>query len=285
MIFDRTKFYPLALAIDKRSTLAVETAFELVPETLPILSTAEGSQRYRFQRKGSDKAKSLQLVIQSNQILKVANFMISVSFNFETKWTTAIACIENEDSDDPYIKRIQHVLGATNMNRGLWAHPTFLPTIFARHYGDEMRESRAILRGDVTHINKRLGVSTARSFRPEGLPDDWPESLDFRWLITNTYARRVEVMQVREGCKWSCKSLKFLRDLEVEVGKEGILNWDCSHNMQKVLEYHLSVLEGTEGRFSTLQEESEASTNMVSVPSLSASGTLRFLQRSCNDMN
>jgi hypothetical protein len=229
--------------------------------------TAEGALRYRFQRQGHSQAKSLQILMQSNQILKVANFMVSLSYDFETKWTTAIACVENERPENPVARRLAYVIGAAQHNYGLWAHPTFLPTIFARHYGDEMRESRAILRSDISHINRRLGVSTAKSFHPEQLPSDWPEALDFRWLITNTYARRVEVLQVREGCKWSCRSLKFLCDLEEQLQREGkdVLGWDVSHNIQKVLEYHLSVIEGTEGRFATLQQESEASTNMVSV--------------------
>jgi hypothetical protein len=240
------------------------STFGLLPETIQVLTQAEGGMRYRFQRKGAAKAKSLEILIQANQILKVANFMISMSYNFETRWTSAFVVVENDGDDAPFERRLRHILTNVVNNRGLWAHPTFLPTVFCRHYGDEMRESRAILRSDITHINRRLGVSTARSFRPEELPDDWPENLDFRWLITNSYARRVEVMQVREGCKWSCKSLQFLMDLEGEIMKEGEgMEWDESHNMMKTVEYHLSIIEGTEGRFATLQEESEASTTMV----------------------
>ena len=67
------------------------------------------------------------------------------------------------------------------------------------------------------------------------------------------------------SCKWSCKSLEWLRDLEGLINQENILDQDRSHNMSKVLEYHLSIIEGTEGRYATLQEESEASTNMVRI--------------------
>lgn len=239
-----------------------------MPETIPVLLTAEGGMRYKFQREGQSKLKSLQLLMQSNQILKVANFMISLSYDFESKWTSAIACVENEDKDEPVGERLAFLVHAIQNNQGLWAHPTFLPTVFATHYTDEMRESRSILRSDITKINRRLGVSTARSFRPEELPEDWPENLDFRWLITNIHARRVEVMQVREGCKWSCKSLQWLRGLEHRIfeegEEEGVVNRDIGHEMQQVLGYHLSIIDGTEGRFGTLQEESEASTNMVS---------------------
>lgn len=73
-------------------------------------------------------------------------------------------------------------------------------------------------------------------------------------------------MQVREGCKWSCKSLQWLEDLEEKLEKEGMEDSDLCHEMQQVLRHHLSIIEGTEGRFATLQEESEASTNMVSSP-------------------
>ncbi len=267
LVFDRTHLFPLDVTIDEDSVDELLKEFQLVPETIPILLTAEGGMRYRFQRKGGSKAKTLQLLVQSNQILKVANFMISLSYDFETKWTTAIACVKNDKNDyedGPLAERLGFVTNAVANNQGLWAHPTFLPTVFATHYSDEMRESRSILRSDITHINRSLGFTGANSFRPEGLPEDWPEHLDFRWLITNIHARRVEVMQVREGCKWSCKSLQWLRDLEEQICKEGILNEDLSHNTQKVLEYHLSVIEGTEWRFATLQEESEASTNMVS---------------------
>lgn len=264
LVCDRTRFWPVTLTIDEHGLDALGNTFGLLPESIPVLTQAEGGMRYRFQRKGTPKAKSLEVLIQANQILKVANFMISMSFDFDSRWTSALAIVENDGDDAPFERRLRHILTAAANNRGLWAHPTFLPTVFSRHYGDEMRESRAILRSDITHINRRLGVSTARSFRPEELPDDWPENLDFRWLITNSYARRVEVMQVREGCKWSCKSLQFLRDLESEITKEGIIEGDASHNMQKTVEYHLSIIEGTEGRFATLQEESEASTTMVS---------------------
>ncbi|KAI9870412.1 MAG: hypothetical protein M1823_008750, partial [Watsoniomyces obsoletus] len=129
----------------------------------------------------------MQLVMQANQTLRIANFCISLSHDFETKMTTAIACVENEsqpgnDHDErteSIERRLKHVIAPTELNRGLWAHPTFLPVIFARHYADEMRVSRAILREDVSRINRRLGIATARNFRPEELADDWPENLDF----------------------------------------------------------------------------------------------------------
>ena len=203
LVFDRTHYFPLEITIDETSMTTLCNKFQLVPETFPVLLKAEGGMRYRFQRKGQQKVKSLQLLIQSNQILKVANFMISLSYDFETKCTTAIACVENERDDDydsvSVEKRLKHVIRDIENNIGLWAHPTFLPMIFAMHYSDEMRESRSLLRSDLTGINRRLGVTTARSFRPEKLPENWPENLDFRWLITNVHARRVEVMQVREG--------------------------------------------------------------------------------------
>ena len=237
--------------------------FQLLPDTFHVMLMHEGGLRYRFQRKGQPKPQSLQLLIQSNQILKVANFTLSLSYDFATKQATAIACVNNEGTD-PIESCVKHIVRCVEDNPNLWAHPTFLPTLFARHYSDEMRESGLILRRDLGDINLRLGVLTVWSFRAAELPEDWPESLDFRWLITNIHARRVEIMQVREGCKWSLKSLKWLGDLEEKICAEGIVDEDLTHNMQRLLEYHLSIIEGTEGRFAELQEETEASTNMVS---------------------
>ena len=111
------------------------------------------------------------IVIKVPQKVQIANYLLSLSHNLSTGWTTALihgdgvmglASDSQEDKVSTISEQIQTLISTTN---SLWAHPLLLPTILLKNYKERAEAFTWVLDDLVVGLENSIGVTFAGRLR------------------------------------------------------------------------------------------------------------------------
>ena len=111
------------------------------------------------------------IVIKVPQKIQIANYLLSLSHNLSTGWTTALihgdgvmslASDDQEDKASTISDQIQTLISATS---NMWAHPLLLPTILLKNYKERAEVFTWTLDDYVVGLENSIGVTFAGRLR------------------------------------------------------------------------------------------------------------------------
>ena len=111
------------------------------------------------------------IVIKVPQKIQIANYLLSLSHNLSTGWTTALihgdgvmglASDGQENILSTISEQIQTLISATP---NLWAHPLLLPTVLLKNYKERAEAFALLLDNLVVGLENSIGVTYAGRLR------------------------------------------------------------------------------------------------------------------------
>jgi hypothetical protein len=249
----------------------VEQQFELHPTTLPALFMHGGLYvKYLERDSATDQPTKLRIVVKAAQKVEVANYLLSLTYDFSTRWTTAIICgdgvVSARPRDSPYGQQLQQLVNAISINPSLWTDPLFLPSVLLHNYAYRTQIRADVTDEDVRDVEGMLGVMSAgRTFAERDIVN-WPSDIDPKATAIRLHSVAPQIIFMRSSCKWLQGYLTFLRAAvnELDSGKPGATDFrDSNRNISESLEYASSWIDGIETIFNSLQERMELQANVL----------------------
>ena len=273
---------PPSVALSQTSFLKIEKAFDLSPATLPSLFSISGvnSKQYKL-HSDSDKIEILNVVIKATQKVEIANSLLSLSHNFETKWTTALLCGEGvvlrQTLDSQYGHRLASILALTQSSVELWTHPLLLPTALLRDCCRRTETSRDVLGDMLVELENDIGVTFAGQARHDRSLENWPADINIKSATIGLHSTGAQIVFVSYVCGWACDCARFLLDLSVEIEERFPSLKRTSMVIQEYLAHELSSMSNIDRFMNGYKERVQAQINVVgSAPRLSTEARLKF---------
>ena len=162
------------------------------------------------------------IVIMVPQKIEIASYVLSLSHNFSTGWTTALIhgdCLMGsasgiaEDESATQSGQIRALIKATPT---FWAHPLLLPTILLKVYMNRSEAFAWTLDDQVVALEESIGVTFAgrlRRKRPAASDNIiLPTRSDMRQLTMGTHTTLTEII-------FFCRVVTFSRDCAAYLSK------------------------------------------------------------------
>ncbi|KAK1981474.1 hypothetical protein LZ30DRAFT_782007 [Colletotrichum cereale] len=250
LLCERVGWLPVGFAMSRSSFLAMETAFRLSPETLPILVASNGKHysNLRFGADDGNRLESIVLTAKLPQMFQLGNLGLAISHHLETGTTVAFLhgwnmfsdrdCVTNE----PVVPHAESLRGMMQSATTLWAHPLLLPAILMREHLSKAEAFKNQLEPKVTDIERGLGVT--KSARLVGLEIDasvqhMVQDDEERLRITarlNTTA--TDVVNMLGILQWDLQYVKFLDRVNGDLGAlHGRASPAADAELRSVVEY------------------------------------------------
>lgn len=157
-------------------------------------------------------------MVKVPQKIQIANYVLSLSHNLSTGWTTAfihgdhvLAASHSEaDKSSTISEQIRALIAATPT---LWAHPLLLPTILLKNYKNRAEVFTRMLDDQVVNLEHSIGVTFAgrlgRDMSP--MPQRKVPSRDaMRELTMGTHTVLTELIILSRVVAFNCHAAAYL---------------------------------------------------------------------------
>ncbi|KAK1584947.1 uncharacterized protein LY79DRAFT_559858 [Colletotrichum navitas] len=250
LMCERVGWLPVGFAMSRSSFLAMETAFRLSTETLPILVANNGRQysNLRFSEDNDSRLESIALTVKLPQMFQLGNLGLAMSHHLETGTTVAflhgwnVFSNRNYVTDEPTVSHAEDLCGMMQSATTLWAHPLFLPAVLVREHLSRAEAFKSRLEPKVTDIERGLGVT--RSARLVGLEvnasvqhmvQDDQERLRITARLNTTATDVVNMLGILD---WDLQHVKFLGRVNDDLGAlHGRMSPAADAELRSVVEY------------------------------------------------
>ena len=158
-------------------------------------------------------------MVKVPQKIQIANYVLSLSHNLSTGWTTAFihgdyvlaASHSEEDKSSTISEQIRALIAATPT---LWAHPLLLPTILLKNYKNRAEVFMRMLDDQVVTLEHSIGVTFAGRLRRNmsavaQLPKI-PSRDDMRKLTMGTHTVLTEIIFASRVVGFNSKAAEYL---------------------------------------------------------------------------
>lgn len=201
------------LSLSGPSYEAVEHVFQLSNTTLPMLDSSIGMCR-SFEEFDSATAivQRVSVVLNSPVCPRGTLCYYSQTYDFSTKWTTALVTWFDFDVEEDHHKILADLL---ILNRHLWSRAIFLPItllqIYVHFYEVEFADNMSRLWDLEEDVGiTRVGHDDKRSQALE----DWPGSIDVKSLTAEAHAIASDLLILTETLDWARRSIQSLTETD-----------------------------------------------------------------------
>lgn len=168
-------------------------------------------------------------MIKVPQKVQIANYVLSLSHNLSTGWTTAFihgdhvlaAPHSEEDKTSTISEQIRALIAATP---ALWAHPLLLPTILLKNYKNRAEVFTRMLDDQVVSLEHSIGVTFAGRLRRDmsAVPQlpKVPSRDDMRKLTMGTHTVLTEIIFLSRVVAFNCNAAAYLLQTGDEINSQ-----------------------------------------------------------------
>ena len=164
-------------------------------------------------------------MVKVPQKIQIANYVLSLSHNLSTGWTTAFihgdhvlaASHSVEDKASKISEQIRALIAATPT---LWAHPLLLPTILLKNYKNRAEVFTRMLDDQVVNLEHSIGVTFAGRLRRDmsTVPQRKLPSRDVMHELTmGTHTVLTELIFVSRVVAFNCHAAAYLLKTSDEI--------------------------------------------------------------------
>ena len=167
------------------------------------------------------------IVIKVPQKVQIANYLLSLSHNLSTGWTTALihgdgvmglASDGQEDKASTISEQIHTLISAT---ANLWAHPLLLPTILLKNYKERAEVFARTLDDLVVGLENSIGVTFAGRLRRKlaTAPQNskLPSRSDMRQLNMGTHTVLTDLIFLSRVVSFNLDGAEYLLKASDEI--------------------------------------------------------------------
>ena len=208
-------------------------------------------------------------MIKVPQKYQIANYVLSLSHNLSTGWTTALihgdrtmvpASENQEDKSSTAFEQIRALILATPT---LWTHPLLLPTILLKNYMNRAQLFECTLDDQVLVLENSIGVSFAGRLRRNmsTLPQNnkLPTRSDMRKLTMGTHTILTEIIFFSRVVTFNRDCAAYLLKIGDEMSSQIPSSrraslFHASRELQSIAKYMESSSNGMQGFCSNLKE-------------------------------
>ena len=269
LLCERIGQYEAGLALSKKSFLHMEDTFELSPATLPSLFSTSGvySKQYKLQE-DKDNLEVLQLIIKVPQKVEIANSLLSLSHNFETRWTTALICGEGvvrRQYDAMHCGfHLNYTLALVQSSVDLWAHPLFLPAVALQNCCFRKTIMKEEISRELGDLENDIGVTLGGQARPRLLQEEWPGGINIKSATIRLHSIGAHIVFISLVTSWTCDFIRFLLDMGEHLDAKFSSLGRSSMVLQEYLAHELSSMSSVDRFVKSYKERVQAQTNVVS---------------------
>ncbi|KAB8237140.1 uncharacterized protein BDW43DRAFT_307421 [Aspergillus alliaceus] len=291
LICDYTSFPHPLLGMSFENYCLVESTLGLHPATLPALQVHAGTFSGHF--KSSQEKDKISIVLKAPQKYEIANYMLSLTHDPTSRWTTALlageAIIEpphlfgEYPSDIPIRFRAPAgVIRASLMQSPeAWNNPLTLPCILVTDHLKRLQNySTGSLTQEVMIIEEQLGVTrvgrrnqmprfdgqAGRKSQPgdtDGLNFGIPERYQAKFLTIAINTRLTSILFTRRSPKWNYEASEFLMRLISEFSEVFQEQQSLNDRMGELMEHNISLAHSIEDQVLNLQARLELQLNVL----------------------
>ncbi len=262
------------MTISRTSFELIESAFKLPTATLPSFALVSGvCSEHVVHDPKTGAITRLAIVVKANQKVEIANYLLSLTHDFVTGWTTAFICgdgvIQLRRCDGAIGSQLLQIVGLLKSSIGLSTHPLFLPTVLLHVYYQRTATRTRTLEHQLVKLENELGVTFAGAAglnrdRPQ---ENWPEYIDVKKATIGLHSTMPQIIFMQRVCDWARGYGDFILKLEEKISTDATLKIDdtVSRELREAVMFVASSLEAIHGFFRTLQERAQAQLGVVSL--------------------
>lgn len=180
----------------------IESKFDLHPSTLPSFLTLSGVfSRYITLDSNTNVASKISIVVKAPQKVEIANYLLSMTYNFATGWTTGFLCgdgaVRPRSFDNVYGWQLEQIVALIKASAAWWDHPLLLPAALSRNHSIRLGFRIDTFGDRLTGLEDELGVTIAGGAGLKGPKKNWPACVDLNvqplsctLLVFNLYSLR-----------------------------------------------------------------------------------------------
>lgn len=232
LLCDRPNMTP-GMTISRMSFELIESAVKLPTATLPSFALVSGvcSERVIHDPK-TGAITRLSVVVKANQKVEVANYLLSLTHDFITGWTTAFICgdgvIKLRECDRIYGSQLLQIIGLVKSSTRLSTHPLFLPTALLHVYHQRTEKRTCTLDYQLIELENELGVTFAggAGWSVDEPQDNWPEYIDVKNTTIGLHSTTPQILFMQRACDWARRYADFVLKLEEKISKDPTLKID-----------------------------------------------------------
>lgn len=249
----------------------LEAVFHLSPATLSSFCLHSGSFSSHSVHKSGDQGQQqrLNLVLKVPQKIQIANYILSLSHHIQSGWTTAFICGEGAANRDdgalPNLRayQVDHIRALLEVSVGLWASPFLIPTALMFNHCHRTRSYTRRLEGELTALERHIGVTYAgQSYSLQEL-DTWPEGVDIKSATIGVHSTGTQLIFVSTVYHWADRCIKFLLEEETQFVSGLSSASQQSRQLQEMLRYQLCLTHSYARYADCLKERVQAQTSVV----------------------
>ena len=262
------------MTISRTSFELIESAFKLPIATLPAFVLVSGvcSENITHDPK-TGAINRLSIVVKANQKVEIANYLLSLTHDFVTGWTTAFICgdgvIQLRGCDRTYGSQLLQIVDLVKSSTGLSTHPLFLPTALLHVYYQRTAKRTRTLEYQLIELENELGVTFAggAGLNLDEPQENWPEYIDVKKSTIGLHSTMPQIIFMQRVCEWARGYVNFILKLEEKISKDSTLKIDdtLSRELREAIMFVASSLEAIHGFFRTLQERAQTQLGVVSL--------------------
>ena len=164
-------------------------------------------------------------MVKVPQKIQIANYVLSLSYNLSTGWTTAFihgdhvlaASHSEEDKSSTISEQIRALIAATS---ALWAHPLLLPTILLKNYKNRSEVFTRMLDDQVVSLEHSIGVTFAGRLSAVPQLPKVPSRGDMRKLTMGTHTVLTDIIFVSRVVAFNSKAAAYLLRTGDEINSQ-----------------------------------------------------------------
>ncbi|KAL4733645.1 Alpha/Beta hydrolase protein [Aspergillus similis] len=260
----------------------VESRFRLHPATLPALDVATGTFSRHFDS-GTHGGKRISIILKAPQKYEIGNYMLSLTYDMNSRWTTALLAGESIvdmtrtifDTSSLYLAPLSPcavVREYLMSSPTLWDHPLMLPCIVLSHH---LRRLQSHCNRDLTPsvmgIEAQLGVTRVGRRNFETMPrslatlKDGPVARaqsEHLTVTINTQLTRVGF--TAHNPKWNYEASALLVRIMTEIAAfRPALRSEANEEILGVLDHNITLAKSLEDNVLGLQKRLELQLNVL----------------------
>jgi hypothetical protein len=258
------------MTISRASFELVESMFGLSPATIPSFFHHSGVfSKHITKETQDDPNHRVSIVMKAHQKVEVANYLLSLTHDFKSGWTTGFLCgdgaIGHREPHRQYGLQLQQIVDLITSTVHLWNDPILLPAILLQNYSQRTEARTLTLQAELKYSESLLGVTSAGGVKPIRTKK-WPADVDIKQITTDLHTTMTQTVFICGVCEWARQYGKFVLDQEDEIhGNSSPKSGQArSTELRDSILHVTSSLEGVYIRCNTFRERAQTQINVVS---------------------
>jgi hypothetical protein len=260
----------------KDSFLLIENTFSLPTATIQAVFHNEGVQSRHFTYlPGTDKVEGVKILIKAAQKADIANYVLSLSYDYTTCLTKAIilgtgaVASPHQAMVEDLLSLSRHIRSLLKDSFSIWAHPMLVPAILLENHSLRAEDFVYLVGADVLALEHEIGESFPHiSHRADAPLQAVHSRNDLHSMTTRMHANMVQILFVNRVYNWANQCSDFLLKTHSEIANHELLNqsvpFKVAHReLQEAIEHVASVIVGL-GDFSlVLKDRAQSQLDIV----------------------